>query len=220
VVGICFILLALSGLACSTRRCSGSRRCSAARWTRILHPYIGHGDVLLFLGCSSLLAPTSGAGDSGVAALGARWCDGNDHDMPEVGKYNGGQKLLFWLFALCLLVLLVSGLLIWRPGSRPACRSAATHRVLLHARPPSADDRDHRARLRRHLGQGHHAGHDARHGQRRLGQAAPPLWYREQVQGRTAKAPSKRVRINLLDRPAGAPHRRPFHCLDHPKHPT
>jgi formate dehydrogenase subunit gamma len=22
--------------------------------------------------------------------------DGNDHDMPEQGKYNGGQKVLFW----------------------------------------------------------------------------------------------------------------------------
>src|SRR3989442_4599408 len=22
--------------------------------------------------------------------------DGDDHDMPEQGKYNGGQKLLFW----------------------------------------------------------------------------------------------------------------------------
>jgi formate dehydrogenase subunit gamma len=45
----------------------------------------------------------------GVAGLGGKMVDGNDHDMPEVGKYNGGQKLLFWLFALCLLVLLVTG---------------------------------------------------------------------------------------------------------------
>ena len=25
--------------------------------------------------------------------------DGNDHNMPEQGKYNGGQKMMFWALA-------------------------------------------------------------------------------------------------------------------------
>jgi len=34
--------------------------------------------------------------------------------MPEMGKYNGGQKLLFWLFVGCMFLLFVSGIVIWR----------------------------------------------------------------------------------------------------------
>jgi len=34
---------------------------------------------------------------------------------PEVGKYNGGQKLLFWAAALGALGLLLSGVVIWFP---------------------------------------------------------------------------------------------------------
>jgi formate dehydrogenase subunit gamma len=29
-------------------------------------------------------------------AQARKMVDGDDHDMPEQGKYNGGQKLLFW----------------------------------------------------------------------------------------------------------------------------
>src|SRR5207237_8583030 len=35
----------------------------------------------------------------------------------EVGKYNGGQKLLFWAAALATLGLLLSGIVIWFPES-------------------------------------------------------------------------------------------------------
>ncbi|OUL68450.1 formate dehydrogenase subunit gamma, partial [Paraburkholderia hospita] len=34
--------------------------------------------------------------------------------LPEVGKYNAGQKLLFFVLALCLPLLLLSGIVIWR----------------------------------------------------------------------------------------------------------
>ncbi|MGC2048185.1 MAG: cytochrome b/b6 domain-containing protein, partial [Gallionella sp.] len=39
---------------------------------------------------------------------------GHEHKMPEAGKYNGGQKVLFWLLTACMVVLLVSGIVIWR----------------------------------------------------------------------------------------------------------
>ncbi len=38
----------------------------------------------------------------------------------NVGKYNGGQKLLFWAVALGALGMLVSGLLMWFPAAFPA----------------------------------------------------------------------------------------------------
>ena len=34
--------------------------------------------------------------------------------LPEVGKYNAGQKLLFYAIVLCLIGLLLSGIVIWR----------------------------------------------------------------------------------------------------------
>jgi formate dehydrogenase subunit gamma len=34
--------------------------------------------------------------------------------MPAQGKYNGGQKLLFWLLALCMLLLIPSGVVLWQ----------------------------------------------------------------------------------------------------------
>ncbi len=40
--------------------------------------------------------------------------DGDDHNMPEQGKYNGGQKALFWALSLCVLLLTLSGIAIWR----------------------------------------------------------------------------------------------------------
>src|SRR5271165_6122551 len=33
--------------------------------------------------------------------------------LPEVGKYNAGQKLVFWSMSLLIIILIVSGLIIW-----------------------------------------------------------------------------------------------------------
>jgi formate dehydrogenase subunit gamma len=39
----------------------------------------------------------------------------NDEEkLPEVGKYNAGQKMLFYLLSFCMIVLLLSGIVIWR----------------------------------------------------------------------------------------------------------
>lgn len=49
---------------------------------------------------------------------------------PTVGKYNGGQKLLFWVTSLGAVGLLLSGLALWFPLSLPqAVREIA---ILLH----------------------------------------------------------------------------------------
>jgi formate dehydrogenase subunit gamma len=37
-----------------------------------------------------------------------------EEGVPPIGKYNAGQKLLFWTLLLCMLVLLLSGVVIWR----------------------------------------------------------------------------------------------------------
>jgi formate dehydrogenase subunit gamma len=37
-----------------------------------------------------------------------------EENVPEVGRYNAGQKLIFWLIVVCLPVLFLSGIVIWR----------------------------------------------------------------------------------------------------------
>jgi formate dehydrogenase subunit gamma len=42
-----------------------------------------------------------------------------DEYVPTVGRFNGGQKLLFWGFLWCGLFLLLSGLILWFPNWVP-----------------------------------------------------------------------------------------------------
>jgi formate dehydrogenase subunit gamma len=39
--------------------------------------------------------------------------------LPEIGKYNIGQKYLFWTLVLVIALLLVSGIVIWQPYFTP-----------------------------------------------------------------------------------------------------
>jgi formate dehydrogenase subunit gamma len=37
-----------------------------------------------------------------------------EEQLPEVGRYNGGQKLLFFVIVACIAGLVLSGLVMWR----------------------------------------------------------------------------------------------------------
>jgi formate dehydrogenase subunit gamma len=38
---------------------------------------------------------------------------GNEENMPEIGKYNAGQKLVFWSMSALILILITSGIVVW-----------------------------------------------------------------------------------------------------------
>lgn len=116
VVGISFILLALSGLALFhplfwplTQLFGGGV------WSRILHPFIGVlmalAFVSMFLRFRALNAMTPT--DWEWVKRAGEMVAGDDHNMPRQGKYNGGQKLMFWALAACMLLLTVSGIVMW-----------------------------------------------------------------------------------------------------------
>ena len=66
--------------------------------------------------------------------LKTRMFKGDKQGMPPAGKYNYGQKLVFWLMALSLLVLVVTGFMFWRPWFAPYFSVGAMRvAVLLHA---------------------------------------------------------------------------------------
>ncbi len=85
-------------------------------WTRILHPFFGVVMAVSF-GIEffnyrelNVMTPTDWEWLSRVRQL----VGGDDRNMPEAGKFNGGQKLLFWLLAICMALLILSGIVIWR----------------------------------------------------------------------------------------------------------
>ena len=146
--------------------------------TRIIHPWIG---VVLFFSFAGLFIRFWRANlwereDSVWLASPGLVLRGEDERLPEIGRYNAGQKLVFWGMTLLILVLFASGLVIWDTyffalhldrdeagGDRGACRGGGV-------RDPDLD----RACLRGDLGARHGAGDDARLGDRRVGVAASP----------------------------------------------
>jgi formate dehydrogenase subunit gamma len=117
VVGICFILLALSGLAFFHPAFFPlTALFGGGPWTRILHPYVGLVMEVFFVVMAlrfwrlNVIEPRDVEWLKNTPKL----IDGNDEDMPEQGKYNGGQKLLFWGLVAGMLLMLASGLLMWR----------------------------------------------------------------------------------------------------------
>lgn len=117
LVGIGFILLALSGLAFFHPAFYPlTQLFGGGVWARILHPIIGAlvmiAFVVMFFRFRALNQMT--AADKEWLSRVGEMMDGNDHDMPEQGKYNGGQKAMFWAMSLCMLLLFVSGIILWR----------------------------------------------------------------------------------------------------------
>lgn len=117
VVGICFILLALSGLAFFHPAFFPlTQLFGGGPWTRILHPYIGVVMMLFFIMVFLRFWRLNVMEQRDVEWLKNvnKMIDGNDHDMPEQGKYNGGQKVLFWGLVVGMLALTASGVAMWR----------------------------------------------------------------------------------------------------------
>jgi formate dehydrogenase subunit gamma len=110
------VLLALSGLALfhpSLFFLTGLF--GGGQWTRAIHPWIG---VLLFFSFAGLFIRFWRANlwRSEDGTWLARLRDvlaGNDEKLPEVGKYNAGQKAVFWGMSLLIIILITSGFVIW-----------------------------------------------------------------------------------------------------------
>ncbi|WP_166366912.1 formate dehydrogenase subunit gamma [Pseudomonas akapageensis] len=117
LVAILFICAALSGLALFHPALFWlSHLFGGGPWTRILHPFMGVLMFVFFLGLviSFWRANFFIANDRVWLRRIDRVMRNEEESVPPVGKYNAGQKLLFWTLLACMLVLLLSGLVIWR----------------------------------------------------------------------------------------------------------
>jgi formate dehydrogenase subunit gamma len=117
IVAISFVLAALSGLALFHPAMFWlSELFGGGPWTRILHPYIALVMVVAFLFLATVVWQDNRMLTRDWTWL-KRWRDvvnNREEDLPEVGRYNAGQKVLFFLMVLCLAGLFLSGILIWR----------------------------------------------------------------------------------------------------------
>ena len=136
-IALLFFCAALSGLAfVHPSMFFFSNLFGGGTWTRILHPYFGVAMFLLFLGLFFRLARENRwtRADGEWLGKSSAMLRGDKAGMPPVGKYNAGQKIVFWAMATSLLVLLVTGILFWQawfPRMFPI--TAVRIAVLLHA---------------------------------------------------------------------------------------
>lgn len=119
-VALFFILAFLSGAALfSPRFYSLSNLFGGGYTARQLHPWFS---ILFTLGLLPLFFRW--AGQMKWSAADSHWMQGfkrylRYEEMPDVGKFNAGQKLFFWAVSLGGLVLLLTGIVIWYPTSFP-----------------------------------------------------------------------------------------------------
>lgn len=116
ITAISLILLALSGLAMfhpSLFFLTGLF--GGGQWTRTIHPWIG---VVLFFSFLGLFLRFWSANlwkreDTKWLSQANDVLAGHEEKLPEVGKYNAGQKLVFWSMSLLIVILIASGVVIW-----------------------------------------------------------------------------------------------------------
>lgn len=103
---------------------------------RMLHPWFGLVFALAVCYMYVLWAAqmrTTEADKAWWRSIG-HYVRNEDEKMPPAGRYNAGQKLLFWGFFFCAILLILSGLVLWFPESIPwSFRYLRYLAVLVHA---------------------------------------------------------------------------------------
>ncbi|MCX2687650.1 formate dehydrogenase subunit gamma [Pseudomonas sp. DCB_AW] len=115
---ICFFLVAMSGLSWffpSLNWLNGVF--GTPQLARILHPFFG---VVVFVVLMFLFVRfvkyNLPEREDGIWFRNVKRVLAGDHSQPlRIGKYNAGQKVLFWGIMGLITLLMLSGVIIWRP---------------------------------------------------------------------------------------------------------
>ncbi|SMF35261.1 MULTISPECIES: formate dehydrogenase subunit gamma [unclassified Pseudomonas] len=115
---ICFFLVAMSGLSWffpSLNWLNGVF--GTPQLARILHPFFG---VVVFVVLMFLFVRfvryNLPEREDGIWFRNVKRVLAGDHSQPlRIGKYNAGQKILFWGIMGLITLLMLSGVIIWRP---------------------------------------------------------------------------------------------------------
>ena len=133
MVAISFVYAALSGLAMWSRHLFWiATVLGGGETVRTLHPWGGtiFALILGFMFSRWASQMKLDAADREWLAKSGRYMVNDEKGMPESGKFNGGQKMLFWVEAAFALLLFLSGAILWFPEITP--RVLRLGAVLLH----------------------------------------------------------------------------------------
>lgn len=137
VAGFSYIYLLLSGLAFwSPSLFWLAAVLGGGQLSRILHPWMG-----LIFAVAVIYMYVLWANQMRMTETDKAWwrslgyyVRNQDDKLPPAGRYNAGQKLLFWGFFVCGLLLLLSGVILWFPEMIPwSLRYLRYLAVLVHA---------------------------------------------------------------------------------------
>jgi len=116
LTALCFVLLVASGLAMFHPLLFWlSNLFGGGQWTRAVHPWIGIVLILSYAGMIVQFWRDNRWTKDDSAWLGSvgRVLANEEESVPEAGRFNAGQKLVFWSMALLIPVLLFTGILVW-----------------------------------------------------------------------------------------------------------
>ena len=130
ITAACFVLLMLSGLSMFDPPLFFlSDLFGSGQWARAIHPWIGCVLLVSYAGLIVQFWRDNFWNRDDIAWMGAivRVLRNEEEGVPEVGRFNAGQKFVFWSMALLVPVLFLTGLVIWEVyfGERPALRRSA-----------------------------------------------------------------------------------------------
>lgn len=116
ITGGCFVLLVLSGLAMFDPFLFFlSGLFGGGQSTRAIHPWIG---IALFISYAGLIVQfwrdnMWNRDDIAWMKTIGRVMANEEEGVPELGRFNAGQKFVFWSMALLVPTLFITGIVIW-----------------------------------------------------------------------------------------------------------
>jgi formate dehydrogenase subunit gamma len=116
ITAACFVLLLLSGLSMFHPMLFFlSGLFGGGQWTRAIHPWIG---IVLLVSYAGLIVQfwrdnMWNRDDLAWMLAMKRVLANEEEGVPEVARFNPGQKFVFWSMALLVPVLFLTGIVIW-----------------------------------------------------------------------------------------------------------
>ncbi|NUB13221.1 formate dehydrogenase subunit gamma [Azospirillum brasilense] len=116
IVAVCFVLLAISGLAFFYPAFFWLTGVfGTPQLARLVHPFVGGGMFLAFAPQVFRYAHHNLINKEDVTWMMSVREVMKGNGVGDIGRYNGGQKGRVWVMVLCMILLLVSGVIAWRP---------------------------------------------------------------------------------------------------------
>jgi formate dehydrogenase subunit gamma len=116
ITAACFVLLLLSGLSMFHPLLFFlSSLFGGGEWTRAVHPWIGCVLLISYAGLIAQFWRENLWSRDDIAWMAAirRVLVNEEEGVPEVPRFNAGQKFVFWSMALLVPVLFATGIVIW-----------------------------------------------------------------------------------------------------------